>query len=177
MFDMCGMIDDPTIPKAGKLRDLEASHIKRSERAVQKVLMAISHFTNPWRVPDKEKLYSLSSGAPVSANIEFDVLRADELGKSLKYEFTQNRLKNMSGRCFFDPITRQKLKCMEDNSKAVSVKTSEGKLIQYKEQNDLAFKRLVESKMLSIPLDLDILMRYCLLPVDPCLGTIDVFFI
>ena len=176
MLDMCGMINDPTIPKAGKHRDLEPSQVRKSEEAVQKVLTAISHFTNPWRVPDKDKLYSLASGAPVPADIEFDVLRADELGKSLKEDLIQKRLKNKSEQSFFDPITRQKLKCMEDNSKAVPVKTSDRKLIQYKEQNDLAFKLLVKSQMLSIPLNLQVLMRYCLLPVDPCLGTVDGYF-
>ena len=54
MLDMCDMIDDPTIPKSGKHGDLEPAQIKRSEEAVQNVLVAISHFTNPWRIPDKE---------------------------------------------------------------------------------------------------------------------------
>ena len=81
------MIDDPTVPKAGKHRDLEPNQIRKSEEAVQKVLTAISHFTNPWRIPDKDKLYSLASGAPVPPEIEADVLRADELGETLKRDF------------------------------------------------------------------------------------------
>ena len=142
MLDMVDMIDDPTVPKAGKHRDLEPAQIKRSEQAVQKVLTAISHFTNPFRISDKQKLYSLASGAPMSAEIEYDVMRAEELGKTLKEDFIKNRLTG-SSLCFFDRITRQKLKCMEDNNKSVTVKTSQGQLIQYKEQNDLAFKLLV----------------------------------
>ena len=140
------------------------------------MLTAISHFTNPWRIPDKDKLYSLASGAPVPPEIEADVLRADELGETLKRDFIEKRLKHNSKESFFDPITRQKLKCMEDNSKSIPVKTSNGKLIQYREQNDLAFKLLVKSQMLKTPLDLQVLMSYCLFPVDPCLGTIDGFF-
>ena len=65
-----------------------------SETAVQKILTAISHFTNPWRVLNKDRLYSLASGAPISPEIKNDVLRADELGKTLKEEFTQKRLQS-----------------------------------------------------------------------------------
>ena len=54
---------------------------------------AISNLTNPWRCP-KDRLYSLASGAPVSADIEHDVLNADEIGKKRKLEFLQERLKD-----------------------------------------------------------------------------------
>ena len=77
---------------------------------------------------------------------------------------------------FFDPVTRQKLKTMEDANKTVSLSTSKGKLIQYKEQRDLAFKLLVKSQMLSAPVDLDVLLTYPLSPVPHCLGTPDGFF-
>ena len=54
----------------------------------------ISHFTNPWKIADKEKLYYLASRAPVSEEIEKDIFRADELGKTLKNTFIQKRLKH-----------------------------------------------------------------------------------
>ena len=79
MFDVCGMNNDPECPAAGKHRDLDAAQVRKSERAVQNVMTAISHFTNPWRTPNKEKLFSLASGAPVLADAEVDVLRADKL--------------------------------------------------------------------------------------------------
>ena len=105
---MCGMIDDPECPKYGKHRDLEASQIKKNECAVKKIMEAISHFTNPWKIVDKEKLYCLASGAPVSKEIEKYILRADELGKTLKNTFIQEPLKNGHEKHFFDPVTRQK---------------------------------------------------------------------
>ena len=176
MLDMCGMNDDPDCPRGDKHRDLETARIRASENAVQKVLTAISHFTNPWRVPNKDRLYSLASGCPVPTDIEEDVLRADQLGKKLKEEFIQNRLKNNSEMCFFDPITRQKLKSMEDNNKTVSLTTSDGKLVRYQEQSDLAFRLLVKSQMLDVPLDLEALLSYSLSPVPHCLGTPDGFF-
>ena len=46
----------------------------------------------------------------------------------------------------------------------------------YKEQRDLAFKLLVKSQMLNVPIDLDTLMSYPLSPVLHCLGTPDDFF-
>ena len=42
MLDVCGMINDPDCPKDGKHRDLDPAQIKKSEKAVQKVLTAIS---------------------------------------------------------------------------------------------------------------------------------------
>ena len=54
MLDLCGMISDPDCPKGAQHRDLEKAQIQMSETAVQKILTAISHFTNPWRVPNKD---------------------------------------------------------------------------------------------------------------------------
>ena len=82
------MIDDTECPKAGKHRGPEVAQIKKSEEAVQK---AIDNFTNPWRIPDKNKLYSLASGAPVPPEVEVDVLRAELLGKSLKEQFIHQK--------------------------------------------------------------------------------------
>ena len=79
-------------------------------------------------------------------------------------------------KCFFDAIKRQKLRSMEDNNKKVSLTTSQGKLIQYQEQSDLAFRLLVKSQLQNVPIDLDILMGYSLAPVPHCLGTPDGFF-
>ena len=76
------MINDPECPAAGKHRDLDAAQVRKSERAVQNVMTAISHFTNPWRTPNKEKLFSLASGAPVPADVEVYVLLADTVVKT-----------------------------------------------------------------------------------------------
>ena len=81
------MIDDPECPKSGKHHEVDASQIKKSECAVKKVMEAISHFTNLWKIPNKKRLYCLSSGAPIPQEIEVDILRADELGKTLKSTF------------------------------------------------------------------------------------------
>ena len=113
MLDMCGIIDDPDAPKRGKHRDLEFHNIKKSEWAVQQVMSAIRNFTNPWRIPIKDKLYSLASGASVSKDVEQDCLHAEELGRILKSQFIQDRLKPNHEKDFYDPIPRLKLRTME----------------------------------------------------------------
>ena len=128
---MCDMIDDPKCPKSGKYRDLKASQIKKSECAVKKVMEAISHFTNPWKIPDKERLCCLSSGAPIPQEIEVDILRADELGKILKSTFIKERLIHGHEKDFFDTVARQTLKTIEDANKTVCLRTLQGILIQY----------------------------------------------
>ena len=158
MLEMCEMIDDPECPKSGKHHEVDASQIKKSECAVKKVMEAISHFTNLWKIPNKKRLYCLSSGAPIPQEIEVDILRADELGKTLKSTFIQEQLIHGHKKDFFDPVACQKLKTMDNANKTVCLRTSQGSLIQYKEQCDLTFKLLVKSQMLNVPIDLDTLM-------------------
>jgi len=177
MLEMCGLIQDPECPKAGKHRELEAAEIKKSENAVQRTLEAIKNFTNPFDINDKDHLYNIASGAPVSPDVEIDVLQADTVGKTAKEAFIRNRFQNGSSeKTFFEPIKRQKLKTMEVSNKTVKLTSSQGKLIQYSEQSNLAFMLLVKSQLLDEPLSLDELMHYSLTPVPPSLGTPDGFF-
>lgn len=129
MLEMCGLIDDPDCPKAGKHRELERAEIKKSEDAVQRTISAIRNFTNPFSLVDKDHLYSLASGAPVSSEVELDVLRAEAAGKEAKELFIRERFVNGSSETlFFEPITRQKLKTMEDSNKTVKLTASQGKV-------------------------------------------------
>ena len=174
---MCGLDDDPDHPRKGKHRDLEKAEICKSENAVQRVIAAINNFTNPFEIPDKDKLYNLASGAPVSSAVETDVLQAERKGKEQKEEFVKNRL--MSGRSselFFEPISRLNLKTMAECNKKVKLTSSEGKIVQYKQQSDLAFMLLVKSQLQDDPLDLNDLLTYSLFPVPYILGTPDGFF-
>ena len=65
---------------------------------------------------------------------------------------------------------------MEASNKTVKLTSSQGKLIQYSEQSNLAFMLLIKSQLLDGPLNLDELMQYSLTPVPPSLGTLDGFF-
>ena len=67
---MCSLSDDPGVPKEDRHHELQKSHIKKSEATVLKGVSATQRFTNPWKIPDKKGLYSLSSGLPVSKDVE-----------------------------------------------------------------------------------------------------------
>lgn len=129
MLDMCGLIDDPDCPKAGKHRELERAEIKKSEAAVQRTISAICNFTNPFSLVDKDHLYSLASGAPASLEVELDVLNAEAAGKEAKEAFIRDRFVNGSSEVlFFEPIKRLKLKTMEASNKTVKLTASQGKV-------------------------------------------------
>ena len=65
---------------------------------------------------------------------------------------------------------------MEVANKSVKLTTSQGKLVQYREQSDLAFQLLIKSQLLTTPLDMDMLMTFSLTPVPASLGTPDGFY-
>ncbi|XP_068228658.1 uncharacterized protein [Palaemon carinicauda] len=174
-LEMAGLLDDPDCPRAGRHRELEKAEIKKSEKAVQRVITAVRNFTNPFTIPDKDRLYSLASGSPTSKDVERDVLEADAVGKAAKADFI-TRLQSGHQGSFFDPIKRKKLKTMEACNKKIKLTSSQGKVIQYQEQSNVAFLLLVKSQCLDEPIDLDELMKYSLMPVPPSIGTSDGFF-
>ena len=128
-LEMVDLIDDPDLPRAGRHRELEKAEIKKGEDAVQRVLTAVNNFTNPFTVVDQEKLYSMASGAPVSLDVEKDVLQAESVGKTAKADFIK-RLQSGEPGSFFDPIKRRKLKTMEACNKKVTLTSSKGKVIR-----------------------------------------------
>ena len=129
MLEMCGLIDDTDCPKAGKHRELERAEIQKSEEAVQRTITAILCFTNPFCISDKDRLYNISSGAPVSPEVETDILEAEMVGKAAKETFIRDRFQaGSSEESFFDPIKRNRLKTMEACHKTVKLTSSEGKV-------------------------------------------------
>ena len=82
---------------------LQKAEIEKSEMAVQRVLSAIKNFMNLFEAPDKNRLYTLSSGVAVPPDIEKDVLRAEEFGKIDKEKFIQERfVTGLSTELFFE---------------------------------------------------------------------------
>ena len=61
-------------------------------------------------------------------------------------------------------------------NKTAKLTTSDGKIIQYKEQKDLAFTLLIKSQFLDEPLDLGELLTYSLFPAPYIFATSDGFF-
>ena len=159
--ELCGLLDDLDVPKEDRHQELHQSLIKESEAATLKVVSATQSFTNPWRVPDKNRLHSLTSEPPVSIDVENDVLGAEDLGRSLKEQFI-NRFKVGSKFHFNYPVKGQNLRTMEAAGQKAKLTTSQGKLVQFQKQSDLAFT---------------LFLTYSLAPVPHYLGTLDGFFV
>ena len=141
--------------------------------AIKSTIDAIQSFVNPFSISDKDHLYSISSGMKVPTEIETDVLRAEGFGEREKERFVNERLK--ANEKFFDPIKRSNLKTMEDLSKKAKVTTKQNKVIELKQQGNIAFQLLVKSQDLGGKLDLKEIMKYQLTPVPYCFGSSDGF--
>lgn len=132
MLEMCGLYD-PDSPDSNdgcKHRELERAEIVKSEEAVQRVISAVQNFTNPFSLDDKDHLYCLASGAPVSSEVEADVLNAEKAGKVAKASFIRERFQNGSSESkFFEPVKKLKLKTMEASNKTVKLTASQGKVL------------------------------------------------
>ena len=83
-FGMVDIINDPNCPRARRHRELDNSEAKKGEESVQRVLDAVRNFTNPFTVADKNRIYSLASGAPVPMEVNVDVLRQKLWARLLK---------------------------------------------------------------------------------------------
>ena len=129
-LQMTNLVSDPDNPRSNRHRELERAEIAKSERAVMCIIDAIKSFTNPFNIANKDKLYCLASGAPVSTDIETDVLQAEAVGDAAKMEFNQS-LQNGDADCFFNPIKKKKLKTMETCSKKVTLTSSQGKVFTW----------------------------------------------
>ena len=70
---------------------MERAEIEKSKETVQRTISALRNFTNPFSFVVKNRLYSLASGAPVSPEVELDVLRAEAAGKEAKDAFIKDR--------------------------------------------------------------------------------------
>ena len=77
---------------AENTKTFRPAEVKKGEKLVNKTVDAVKSFLNPFDVPEKTKLYCLSSGAATSSDIEIDVLRAEKAGEEAKKQFIRERL-------------------------------------------------------------------------------------
>ena len=87
--------------------------------------------TNPFNINDKDNLYCISSGARVPKYHENDLLSAKLRGKQAKETFIQERL--VTGEKFIKPVKWMNLKTMEDMGKKVKVRTTNNKMVEYRQ--------------------------------------------
>ena len=156
----------------GTHRDLRRREIQKSESAVQATVDALNSFVNPFTVSDKDHLYTISSGQKVPDDVETDVTSAESLGRKSKMLFIDQRLKSEETG-FFEPVKRLKLKTMSSTDKKTSFTNKQKKIVELKQQGNVAFQLLVKSQNLNMNIDLRNVMKYQLTPIPYCLGTSD----
>ena len=168
------MADMLTDNQSGTMhRDVRPAEILKSEKCVKKAQEAVESFLNPFMVEDHDKLVSLSSGASATPDIATDVLRAEKAGKEAREAFIKDRLEKNDN--FFEPIKRLNLKTLGNMNKQMKVTTASNKVIQYKQQGNIAFQLFVKSQSQGLQFDLKELMTYPLTPVPFSIGTPDGF--
>ena len=145
-------------------KDLRPSQIRKSESVVQLVIEAIISFMDPFTVSENDKLYCLSSGAPVPLDVEKDLLAAES-----KMKFIHERLEQKVG--FFEPIKQLKLKTFQTASKTVMIK-SKNKLVEYKQQSSIMIQLLVRAYENNVS-QLGEIVKFPLSPVPYSIGTAD----
>ena len=153
-YSLADMVDDQYVGKEHRVQTIES-------------------FNNPFVIPDKDKVYCISSGALASVVIEVDILRADSVGRDSKENFITNRLEAKVN--VFEPIKRLNLKTMSAMHTSVKVTTSKNKTIVYKQQGNVAFQLLVKSQQTAEKMDLRKLLTYPLVPVPYSIGLPDNF--
>ena len=151
--------------------DMRPTEIQQSKKNVESVVEAFENLLNTLDVEDKEGIYFISSGLCVTLDIQEDLLKADRYGKEVKDKFIRERLATRINS--FDPIKRSKLKTFESANKKVMVKTLDKRLIEYKQQGNLAFQLLVQAQSLDEKINLKLLMPFPLTPVLLSIGTSD----
>ena len=155
-----------------KHKDLRPAEVKNREKMVNRATGAVKTFLNPFDVPDKQKLYCVSSGAPADVSVERDVLGAEQIGKDAKEKFIRDRLESKDH--FIEPIKWMHLKTMSSADKTTRVNTSKNKIIEFKQQSTVMLNLLVRSQE-GAAIDIEDIMTYPLTHVPFCLGTADGF--
>ena len=141
MLSMADMLSESR--RGRKHRDLQPAEVEKSEKMVKRTIEAITSFQNPFDLPDKSKLYCLSSGAAASPATECDVMSAEQKGKEAKFIFITERLEKKDH--FFEPIKRTNLKTMGDNKKTVRMTSSKSKVIEYRQKGNVMLHLLMKS--------------------------------
>jgi hypothetical protein len=140
---------------------------------VVKVAEAIVGFINPFEMEQKDKLYCISYGASATSEIERDVIFAEAFCADAKVDFISESLEKHEK--FFDPIKQLNLKTLSQLAKKTTIKSSQNKIIEYRQQSNIAFQLLVRSQCDDLRINLKELLAYPLTPVPYSIATSDGF--
>ena len=154
--------------------DVRQSQILKGEKSVNHAKDAVNSFLNPFNIDDSNTMYCISSGSPVPEDITQNILNAETLGGRAKETFIKDRLEKKDN--FYEPVKRMNLMTMGSMSKSVLIKTGKNRMVEYKQQGNIAFQLLVKSQADDIRLELAHVMKYPLTPVPYSIATADGFF-
>ena len=113
-----------TTTKSEMYKALRPSQILTSEKMVTKVIEVLQEeYINPFSLlVDKEQLYNLSSGVPVSADLADEILNTRSIGMDISEKFTTERLLESGTKKFHDPLPRNKIRAFKNISKTLVLK-------------------------------------------------------
>ena len=134
------------------------------------MMEAFHNFMNPFRVPESTKLYCLSSGRPVSKEVESDLLDVDKHGMNAYKSFIQERLADKTV-SIHSPIKRQNLKSFKSAAQKSAVTSAK------KKTKEIVAERNVFGQLVILAMRNDIcmekVMTYPLGPIPWSLSTAD----
>ena len=146
-----------------KHKDLRPAEIRKNENQVAATMDAITSFVNPFRIDDTDNLYCVSSGVKTPAEIEIDILTAEQVGRAQKESFIEERLE--CNESFFNPIKKVNLKTMANVCKKTLVTSKQNK----------GFQLPIKAQAMNRNIDLEKVMKHQLTPVPSCFGSADGF--
>ena len=173
---MCSLIDPAEETSGVFHHETTKSEIQRGEECVKRVDCALNGFLDPFNMSDTNHLYNIASGAPMSKEVETDVLNAEAEGRAEHEKFVLEHLQSdaaSNSKRFYDPVKKLKLRNMAPPKKVKQITANDGKILKYKEQGDIAFQVLVKAQMTDNPISLEELMKYPITSMPHSLGTPD----
>ena len=149
-----------------------ASHIKRSESDVGKLVVTFHQFLNPFKLQgiNKEHLFCLSSGKSASDVVASDLVKYVEVGTEAAQNFIVTRLLEKTVK-FQDTIKRRNLKTFQAMAKKCTISTATKKTVQVKAERNLLGRLLMLSQTHNISFEK--LFKYPLAPIPWALATVD----
>ena len=171
LWDIAGLSDSAQEPQ----KCLRPSQILKSEAAVEKIMDVLEGtFVNPFSDDlEKDKLYNLASGCPISDESSDCLLTYEGRGKILMDEFkTRIAGTHVTGKKLFNTIERKKWLGFSSNSIKSKIKVKE-KILDVAVQRDILGALVANSHEGDSPVDLDKALSYPLAPVSLPLASAD----
>eukprot|EP00794_Sanderia_malayensis_P013273 gene13273-14641_t len=153
---------------------LRPSQILKSNKVVENIKNCLkTQFLNPFNDEiEKEKLYNLVSGCPVSEEITESLLNLEKSRKDAMKSFEERLTSESPCELFFDPLRRNKYKSWNDAIKKAKIQKN-GKLHELVFQRDILGILAASSCKENSGVDIDATLCYPLAPISMPLSSTD----